>query len=126
MVIDYFSVSVEGIDEFYVVYVGAIGECLCLERAPRAQRPPACPVRGGSNLILCATRSEPPSVLRVRADCGSRLFTPKFGVVVHNLAHQPPQSLADGRRHPAGSSVLRLSSRSHQLLHLLQRYRLWL
>src|SRR6516165_7397272 len=88
--------------------------------------PPSLSSKGGSNLILCATRSEPPSVLRVRDDCGSRLFTPKFGVVVHNLAHQPPQSLADGRRHPAGSSVLRLSSRSHQLLHLLQRYRLWL
>ena len=53
MVIDYFRVSVEGIDEFYVVYVGAIGECLCLERAPRAQRPPACPVRGVEFDPLC-------------------------------------------------------------------------
>ena len=28
------------------------------------------------------------SVLRIRADCGGRLFTAKLGVVVHNLAHQ--------------------------------------
>ena len=31
---------------------------------------------------------EPPSVLRVRADCGGRLFTAKLGVVVHYLPHQ--------------------------------------
>ena len=31
---------------------------------------------------------EPPSVLRVRADCGGRLFTAKLGVVMDNLAHQ--------------------------------------
>ena len=29
-----------------------------------------------------------PSVLRVRADCGGRLFPAKFGVVVHYLPHQ--------------------------------------
>ena len=29
-----------------------------------------------------------PSVLHVRADCGSRLFTAKLGVVVHYLSHQ--------------------------------------
>ena len=29
-----------------------------------------------------------PSVLRVRADCGGRLFTAKLRVVVHYLPHQ--------------------------------------
>jgi hypothetical protein len=29
-----------------------------------------------------------PSVLRVRADCGGRLFAPKLAVVVHYLSHQ--------------------------------------
>jgi hypothetical protein len=29
-----------------------------------------------------------PSVLRVRADCGGRLFTVKLGVVLHYLPHQ--------------------------------------
>ena len=43
---------------------------------------------GGSNWIPCSTRSDPPSVPRVRADCGGRLFTAKLSVVVHNLAHQ--------------------------------------
>ena len=33
-------------------------------------------------------RPELPSVLRVRADCGGRLFTAKLGVVVHDLVHQ--------------------------------------
>ena len=33
-------------------------------------------------------RRGPPSVLRVRADCGGRLFATKLGVVVHDLAHQ--------------------------------------
>ena len=32
--------------------------------------------------------AERPSVLRVRADGGSRLFTAKLGVVVHYLPHQ--------------------------------------
>ena len=32
--------------------------------------------------------SETPSVLRVRADCGGRLFTAKLGIVVHYLPHQ--------------------------------------
>ena len=35
-----------------------------------------------------SSRPKRPSVLRVRADCGGRLFTAKLGVVVHNLAHQ--------------------------------------
>ena len=34
------------------------------------------------------SRPERPSVLRVRADCGCRLFTAKLGVVVHYLPHQ--------------------------------------
>jgi len=37
---------------------------------------------------LCSTRSEPPSVRRVRADCGGRLFAAKLAVVVHYLSHQ--------------------------------------
>ena len=32
--------------------------------------------------------AEQPLVLRVRADWGSRFFTAKLGVVIHNLAHQ--------------------------------------
>ena len=44
----------------------------------------------------CSSRPEPPSMLRVRADCGGRLFTAKFGVVVHYLPHQLfDQLLAD-------------------------------
>ena len=43
---------------------------------------------GGVELVPCSTRSEPPSVLRMRADCGGRLFTAKFGVVMHYLPHQ--------------------------------------
>ena len=35
-----------------------------------------------------SSRREPMSVLRVRADCGGRLFTPKLRIVVRNLAHQ--------------------------------------
>ena len=43
-----------------------------------------------------STRSEPPSVLRVRADCGGRLFAAKLGVVVHYSTHQMfDQLLAD-------------------------------
>ena len=42
----------------------------------------------GSNWPWCSSRSEPPSVLRVRADCGGHLFTAKLGIVVHDLAHQ--------------------------------------
>ena len=42
----------------------------------------------GSNWPQCSSRPEPPSVLRVRADCGGRLFTAKLGVVVHYLPHQ--------------------------------------
>jgi hypothetical protein len=43
---------------------------------------------GRVELILCPSRPEPPSVLRVRADRGCRLFTAKLGVVVHYLPHQ--------------------------------------
>jgi hypothetical protein len=35
-----------------------------------------------------SSRPERPSVLRVRAGCGSRFFTTKLGVVVHYLPHQ--------------------------------------
>ncbi len=42
----------------------------------------------GSNWTPCFRSTRNPSVLRVGADCGGRLFTAKFGVVVHNLAHQ--------------------------------------
>ena len=40
----------------------------------------------GSKRVPYSTRSESPSVLRVRADCGGRLFTAKL-VVVHYLTH---------------------------------------
>ena len=43
---------------------------------------------GGVELALCSSRLEPPSVLRLRADCGGRLFTAKLAVVVHYLPHQ--------------------------------------
>ena len=50
----------------------------------------------GSNWPLCSSRSEPPSVLRVRADCGGRLFAAKLVVVVHYSTHQVfDQLLAD-------------------------------
>ena len=39
-------------------------------------------------MAWCPVVIEPPSVLRVRGDCKGRLFTTKFSVVVHNLAHQ--------------------------------------
>ena len=56
---------------------------------PRAtQHPPACPAWGWGQNGACSTRSEPPSVPRVRADCTCRVFTAKLRVVVHNLAHQ--------------------------------------
>ena len=42
----------------------------------------------GSNWTPCSGRPEAPSVLRIRAGCGGRLFPAKLGVVVHNLAHQ--------------------------------------
>jgi hypothetical protein len=47
--------------------------------------PPACPVWGWGRIGPGVSRSEPPSVLRVRADCGGRLFTPKLAIVMHNL-----------------------------------------
>ena len=42
----------------------------------------------GSKFDPLPYSTEPPSVLRVRADCGGRLFTAKLAVVAHNLAHQ--------------------------------------
>jgi hypothetical protein len=42
----------------------------------------------GSNWSCAQVELEPPSVLRVRADCGGRLFAAKLAIVVHNLAHQ--------------------------------------
>ena len=48
-----------------------------------AQRPPGLSRMGwGSNWTPCF-RSTKPSVLRVRADCGGRLFTAKLAVVAH-------------------------------------------
>ena len=48
------------------------------------------PVQHGGRVELPqrSSRPERPSVLRVRADCGSRFFTAKLGVVVHYLPHQ--------------------------------------
>ena len=43
---------------------------------------------GGVELAIVLGEPEPPSVLRVRADCGGRLFPVKFAVAVHYLAHQ--------------------------------------
>ena len=54
----------------------------------RHQDPPTCPEWGGVELAPCSSRPEPPSVLRVRADCGGRLFTAKLAVVVHYLPRQ--------------------------------------
>ena len=48
----------------------------------------------GSNWSPCSTRPEPPSVLRVRADCGGRFFTTKLGVVLHYLLHQVFDAIA--------------------------------
>ena len=52
-----------------------------------------------------------PSVLRVRADCGARLFLAKFAVVLHYLLHQMLDHLLPDEPDPAGLSFLRLSSR---------------
>ena len=48
------------------------------------------PVQHGGRVELdpCSSRPEPPSVFRVRPDCGARLFLAKFGVIVHYLPHQ--------------------------------------
>jgi hypothetical protein len=63
--------------------------------------PPARPAYPGGRI----GRPEPPSVLRVRAGCGGRLFTAKLGIVVHYLPHQLlDHLLASGRRHPAAST----------------------
>jgi hypothetical protein len=37
---------------------------------------------------LASSVAEPPSVLRVRADCGGRLFAAKLLVTMHYLPHQ--------------------------------------
>ena len=57
----------------------------------------ACDLAGvGSNWTRApSSQPDPRSVLRVRADCGGRLFSAKFSVVVHNLAHQLFNHLAD-------------------------------
>ena len=60
----------------------------CFTGGTHKGHPPACPTWGGVKLDPCSSRSEPPSVRSVRADCGGRLFTAKFGVVVHNLSRQ--------------------------------------
>ena len=39
-------------------------------------------------MVPYSTRSEPPSVLRVRADCGGHFFTAKLAGVVHDFTHQ--------------------------------------
>ena len=71
---------------------------------------PLVQVGGRVKMVPYCNRSEPLSVLRIRADCGGRLFTAKLGVVVHCLSHQ----LLDHLLTPAGSSVLRPSSRSRR------------
>ena len=42
----------------------------------------------GSNWSFAQVDSEPPSVLRVRADRGGHLFTAKLAGVVHDFTHQ--------------------------------------
>ena len=64
---------------------------------------------GGVELALCSDRPEPPSVLRVRANCGGRLFTAKLPVVVHYSTRQVfDQLLADQAILMAGGAVLTL------------------
>jgi hypothetical protein len=59
------------------------------ERGPlHAQMTPGLSSMGVGQNGPYSTRSEARSVLRVRADCGGRLFTAKFSVVVHYLLHQ--------------------------------------
>ena len=43
---------------------------------------------GGVELVAVLQSTRTPSVLRVRADCGGRLFTAKLAVIVHYLPHQ--------------------------------------
>ena len=80
-------------------------------RTPKA--PPPVKLGGGSNWPSAPVDPNRPSVLRVRADCGGRLFTAKLGVVVHYLTHQLLDHLLANEA-TAGSPVLRLSARSHQ------------
>ena len=45
-------------------------------------------LEGGSNCPSAPVEPEPPSVLRVRADCGDHHFTTKFAIGVDYLLHQ--------------------------------------
>ena len=47
--------------------------------------PPGLSSMGGGSI---RNRAPSQSVLRVRADCGGRLFTAKLGIIVHYLPHQ--------------------------------------
>ena len=59
-------------------------------RLPFARPMTPRPVQHGGRVELdpCSSRPEPPSVLRVRANCGGRPFTAKLAVVMHYLAHE--------------------------------------
>ena len=61
---------------------------MCVLHRMAPNDPPACPAWGGVELPQRFSRRERPSVLRVRADWGSRLFAAKLVVVVHDLPHQ--------------------------------------
>ena len=50
-----------------------------------AKCPPACPAWGWGQRALGA---ELQSLLRVRADCGGRLFKAKLGIVLRSFLHQ--------------------------------------
>jgi hypothetical protein len=60
------------------------------------------PVQHGGGVELDATL-EPPSVPRVRAGCGGRLFTAKLGVIVHFHASDV-RSVTGGSSYPDGSA----------------------
>ena len=77
------TIGFEGRFDYAAIGTVTAGTIFC---APND--PPACPAWGWGRVRPASSRRQPPSVLRVRADCGGRLFTAKLGVVVHDLAHQ--------------------------------------
>src|SRR6478752_10329953 len=79
-----------------------------------AKCPPACPSWGWGRI-----RSEPPSVLRVKGDCGGRLFTAKLAVVVHNVLHQ---LLDDRPRHTLQRSEARSRGSVASTVGRVQRF----
>src|SRR5262249_5846716 len=74
---------------------------------------------GAVKMVPYSTRSEPHSVPCARADCGGRLFTAKFVVVVHYLLHQV---LDDRPRHTLQRSEARSRGSVASTVGRVQRF----